>query len=286
MVTLANPFLPHVDMLGLHEELVGHNSLKWITTPGILARVETGNLQEVASGEELNTEALIRLQPDLIMANAIGDSGSDVHNRLITMGLQVVVNADYMETTPLGRAEWLKFMAVFFNAESEANRLFDQIATDYTALATAVATEETQPTVLVGAPFRGVWYAPGGQSNVAHLIADAGGRYVWADDPSSGSQSLDVETVLRHGGDATIWINTGIWTSIQMALDEDARYTAFTAMREGQVYNHVRTQQENGANDYWEGAMARPDLLLRDMVKILHPELLPEHELIWYKNLD
>ena len=286
LVTLANPFLPHVDMLDVEDALVGHSMLPWVTTPAIRARIEAGAVTELGTTEKLNAETLIRMHPDLIMANAIGEGGSDVHNRLQTLGLPVVVNADYMETTPLGRAEWLKFMAAFFNAEAVANGQFTQIAADYEALKARAAGETEKPSVLVGAPFRGTWYVPGGQSNVANLVADVGGAYVWADDPSSGSQILEVEAVILRARKADYWINTGIWTTRAEALAEDSRYQYQEAMRKGHVYNHVKTQQPNGANDYWEGAMARPDLLLHDLVKILHPHLLPDHTLIWYKNLD
>lgn len=286
VVTLANPFLPAFAMLGAEDSIVGHARPDWITTPVFRDAVAAGRISDVSAGAgQLDLERLLSLQPDLVLANAVGD-GSDVHARLASHAIPVVVVADYMETTPLGRAEWLKFSALFLDADAEAERQFDAIAEAYGDLMTRAGSFSKRPTVLIGAPFKGVWYTPGGQSNVALLLRDANAHYIWADDPSSGSQALDLEVVLAAGKEAHFWLNCGTWTSIAEARAEDPRYTHFAAFAPGRLYNNTRTLAANGANDFYETAQARPDLLLADLVHILHPTALPDHTLRWYEALE
>jgi ABC-type Fe3+-hydroxamate transport system, periplasmic component len=233
----------------------------------------------------VNVEQALDLNPDLIMTYGVGNPEFDAHPKLLEAGLKVVLNSEYMESTPLGRAEWIKFTAAFFNQEMAANKAYAAIANRYREIAAKAREVANKPTVLANAPFRGTWYMPGGKSYVAQLLADAGATYLWADDTSSGSQPLSFEEVFERAQNADFWLNPGSAKSLSELQQIDERFSQFTAFQKGNVFNNNKRLNENGGNDYWETGVTNPHLILADLIKILHPELLPDHELFFYQQL-
>jgi iron complex transport system substrate-binding protein len=241
----------------------------------------------VGSGAGVNVELLLDLNPDLIMTHAVGVPPHDVHPKLLEAGLKVAVNAAYMDTTPLGRTEWMKFVAVFFNREAVAERLFRDIAAAYEHLASRTRQVRIKPTVFTHSTYQGTWFMPGGNSYQARFLKDAGATYLWADDTSTGSLRLDFEAVFERARQADFWlVNTSGWTRIQDVLAADERYANFAALQPGRVYNHNARVNAHGGNDYWETGTANPHLVLADLVRIFHPDILPDHELMWYRPLN
>jgi iron complex transport system substrate-binding protein len=190
-----------------------------------------------------------------------------------------------MEETPLGRAEWIKFTGAFFGKAAAADSLFASVDSAYQALAALARTAKRKPTVFVGAPFGGVWWMASGRTYVGRLLADAGADYLWAADTTRGSLNLDVEAVLGRAAGADFWINAGEWKDLADARAKDPRNALFKAWKDGRVYVNDALRCESGGRDFYETGAARPDLVLADLIAILHPELLPKHSLRWYRKL-
>lgn len=285
-VSMSTTYLPHFVELGLIDHLVGVDEFDFVYSPEIRERIDAGELVELGGGTAVNVEQTIDLDPDLILTYGLGIPDYDAHPMLLDAGLAVALNSDYMETSPLGRAEWIKFNAMFFNREAEANAYFDDAAGRYNELVALAAGAADRPTVLVNAMFSGTWYAAGGDSYIARLIADAGGDYLWSDDDSGGALSLSFEAVLERAQDADIWLNPNFWLSLDEGAAEDERYAEFAAFQNGRVYNNNQRIGELGANDYAEGGVVHPERVLEDLIAILHPELLPEHELFYFRHLE
>jgi len=284
VATTSTTQLPHLVALGIVDRLAGHNRLDFATETEIRERIDAGLVAEIGDSVRLDLESLLALDPDLVLATSIGNPELDVFAMLDRSGLPYVVDAAWTEATPLGRAEWVKFTAAFFNKEAEANRLFTEIAARYEELAALGRSVERRPTVLVGTPFQGTWHVSGGAAYQARLIADAGGDYLWADDPTTGAIPLDFESVYARGIGAEVWIHPYGWRTLADGLRTDERMNDFAAFRSGRVYNNDRRTNENGGNDYWETGSLRPDLILADLIEIFHPELI-EHELIFHRRL-
>lgn len=192
-----------------------------------------------------------------------------------------------MEDTPLGRSEWLKFTALFFNKDEQAETIFSEIADKYERVAQKAKSVKNRPIVFVGFNFKGTWYMPGGKSYVAKYLADAGANYLWSDDKSSGSLPLSFEVVLERAANADYWLNfSQSWNKLKDLVVEDNRYADFKAMKIGNLYNNNARVNENGGNDYWEGGISNPDMVLSDLIKILYPEMLPNHKLFYYHQLN
>lgn len=286
MVTMSTTYLPYLDMFGIVDRLVGHSTLKQVNTPAIVKRIEVGQLVEVGSGAGVNVELLLDVHPDLIMTHAVGVPQYDAHPKLLEAGLKVAVNAAYMDTSPLGRTEWMKFVALFFNQEAAAERIFHTIVAEYARLANLTRQVQIKPTVFTQAVYQGTWYMPGGNSYMARFFKDAGATYLWADDDSAGSLPLDFESVFARAREADFWlVNQSGWERIQDVLAADERYANFAAVQRGRVYNNNARLNPHGGNDYWETGVANPQYVLADLIKIFHPNVLPEHKLMWYRPL-
>ncbi len=285
MVAMSTTYLPMMEAIGVLDTLVGVDDLGYPTNPAVRARIDAGEIAEIAPGAVVNVETALNLDPDLIMAFSSGFPEYDAHPALIEAGLPVVLNADWVEGTPLGRAEWVDFIALFYNREAEAEATFAEIEARYNEIRTLAQGAETAPTVFTSLPYQGTWYMPGGDSYKAILIADAGGAYIYADDDQAGSLFLDMETVYNDAADADTWIDVTYVSTIPDLIGADERYADFNAVQQGNVYNYDARLTDYG-NEYFETTAARPDLVLADLLAIFHPELMPDHELYYYVRLN
>jgi iron complex transport system substrate-binding protein len=286
IVSLSTTCLPYIDNLGLLDRLVGLGGFKYVNSPSVLNLIKEEKLVEVGRGGGVNLEVLLDLGPDLVMTSSSGNAMWDAHPKLMEAGIKVAMNAEYMDTSPLSRNEWIKFLAVFFNREKKAEEIFRDVKKEYEKLAALTRDVKSRPTVFTNVDYNGTWYIPGGDSYVAKFLEDAGANYIWSDDRSTGSIPLDFEIVFERAVDADFWLNLGIFNNLKELLNADERYKLFAAYKNGNVYNNVARVNEHGGNDYWESGVANPQLVLSDIIKIIHPELLPEHKLIWYKKLE
>jgi iron complex transport system substrate-binding protein len=245
-----------------------------------------GKLAMIGVGAGVNVEQAIDLQPDLILTVSTGNAEFDAHPKLLEAGLKVVLNADWLEPSPLGRAEWGKFIAAFFNRESAAETIFAERAARYAELAALAATAETKPTVFVNVFARSAWSIPGGNTYIARFLADAGAEYLWAQETTNERLQLAFEEVYDVAQGADFWVNTGRnATTLAELFAEDSRYADFAAVQQGNVWNNNANLGPGGGNLYWEVGVTQPDVVLADLIKIFHPELLPEHEMVYYQQL-
>ena len=286
VVTLSTTHLPHLAKLGVLDKLIGVSDFKQINTAEVISRIKTGKITEVGRNSNVNIEQILDLNPDLITTYAVGNSQTDSYPQLVDAGLKVAINAEYMENSPLGRTEWMKFTALFFNQEEIAEKVFSEIARKYEEIAQKTKSINKRPSVFVGFNFKGTWYMPGGNSYVAKYLNDAGANYLWNDDNTSGSLPLSFEIILERAINAEYWLNfSQSWRNVQDILNADNRYGDFKAVKIGNLYNNDARLNENQGNDYWEGGISNPDVVLADLIKIFHPELLPNHQLVYYRKL-
>jgi iron complex transport system substrate-binding protein len=286
VVVMSTTHLPLLDKLGLVDRLIGVSDFDRVNTPSVVAKIKADKIKEVGRSNNTNVEKVLEIKPELVTTYGVGNPKSDSHPKLIEAGLSVAIIAEYMESSPLGRAEWLKFMALFFNQETEAERVFSQMENKYNSIAKIASQAKNKPTVFSGFDSRGTWYIPGGDSYAAKFIADAGGDYIWKDDRSTGSLNLSFEQVFDRAQTAEVWINSSqAWGTVKDVVNSDRRYGKFRAVKISKLFNPTARMNATGGNDFWEGGTANPDLVLADLVKALHPELLPQHQFVYYRPL-
>lgn len=285
LISLSTTHLAYLDAAGLTDRLVGLGSLEYVNTASVRKRIGAGELAEVGYFTNLKIETAMDLTPDLVLASASGSS-YDVHPKLLEAGLPVVLVLDHLEAHPLARCEWIKFISLFFGTETHAAALFDDIGARYQALVRKTTALDHRPAVLTGAPFQGQWWVPRGESFMARLIADAGGDFLWRATEGTGSLPLDVESVYERAFSADIWINTTTWKRLADAPASDPRLADIPALKNGRVYNNNRRLNASGGNDFWESGILHPDLVLADLIAIFNPDLLPDHELVYYQRIE
>ena len=275
----------YLEALGKLDKIAGAATTHLINNPEVRQRLADGTILKVQAGQALDVEAVLLLQPDLIFTSISVDPAFDLPSKLERSKLPVVLTAGYMETHPLARTEWIRFIAAFFEAEPAAEAEFQQIADRYETLVELARDREKTPTVFCAAPFSGVWHMPGGNSYTAQTIADAGGHYLWGDIQSAGSLPLDIERVFLRAANADIWINPSHYKSLDALFSVDPRFRRFKAARNGRVYNNTRLVGTQSGNPIWEKGVVRPDAVLADLIKIFHPDLLQDHEFMFYERL-
>jgi len=267
--------------LGRLDVLTGVSNVKHLVGDEIVKRAKSGQVREFARVSVIDAELVVSQRPGLFMTAGMASAPLSV---IRGAGIPVVATHEWLEPTALARAEWLKYMALFLNEERAAQRLYGEIKGRYRSLsarATAVP-DDAKPLVMTGRGTRGDFVIAGGRSYVAALIKDAGGRYVWADNASQGSATIDLETQIRRARDADVWINGGGWSSLLAMVKDEPRYSEFKSYRSGQVWVYERRLTPSGGNDYWSRAVSHPDLVLADLVKMFHPRLAPAHQFQWY----
>ena len=271
--------------LGKEDCISGVADLKYIKIPWIQEQVKAGRITDVGEGMSPVVEKIIDQRPDALFLSPFENSGG--YGRLEEIGIPIIECAEYMETSPLARAEWLSFYGMLFGCEAEADSLFAVVDSSYHALKNLVRSQKTgnrkQPNVIVDKVTGSVWYVPGGNSTIGQMIHDAGGLYPWASDEHSGSVSLPFEAVLEKAGEADIWLfrySSDHDISYQELLSEHHGYNQFRAFRHKQVYG---CDVERSL--FYEESPFRPDWLLNDFIRIFHPEQEGLDPLRYYKPL-
>lgn len=281
LFSASTTHLPLLSELGQLDVLKAVGESTFITSSEVNARVADGRVDQYAPGSTVNVEKVVAADPDVVMTQGTDDPA---YPKLRAAGIAVVANAEYLESTALGRAEWIKAMAALTGTERKAAEVYDGIRRDYDKVA-ATARAAQPAAVLPGTMYQGTWYMPAGGSYVGKLIADAGGSYPWASDPSTGSLELGFESVFTKGGTAPTWLVTDQWDTTGDALKDDQRYGKLSAVTGGQVWSATKVIGPGGGNDFYERGVLRPDLVLGDLVAILHPELAPDHEFAFYRQV-
>ena len=283
VVTTSSPHIGLVGLLGELDKITGVSNDRYVYNSHIYKKISEGQILQVGSLKDSNLEILLDLSPDLVMKTGV-DNVRNEDERLIEAGVPVSYNIEWMEKNMLARAEWIKFVGAFFNKDEKADSIFRSIEKEYLKARAITADIDLRPDIMTGNNFKGTWYLPGSDSYLTRLIHDAGGDYYYKNEKSTGSLPLSFEVVLDNLIESDFWIGPRAESLKELEM-LDERYTLFKAFRDGNVYTFNKRMSENGGNDYWESGMARPDLILKDVIKIFHPGLLPNHQLYYYKKL-
>ena len=286
VICMATTHVAMLSALGKTLSIRALSGAAFVSDTSVRKAIDNGQVVDIGYDQGLNYEKIISLNPDVIFAYGVGDELTGSKARLASLGQKVVFNAEYLERTALGKAEWIKFMAAFYDCEKQATEKFDVIRDEYQALCRLAKDGERQPKILCGLPWQGIWYIPGGKTWMAAMIADAGGDYLWKENTSHESIPVNIETIVHQGVTADLWINTGAARSLDEIRSVDERLSLVKPFQTGAVYNNAARAGFGGGNDFFESGVVNPHIILKDMIKIFHPDLLPDHHLYYYLKLE
>jgi iron complex transport system substrate-binding protein len=285
IVCTSTTHIPLLDYIDETNKLVGFTTTDFISSEKMRARIDAGKVTELGIDKGINMERLAMLKPDLVMGYTLS-SDYGQFKKIEALGIPVIINAEYLEKHPLGRAEWIKFMAVFFNKEKQADSVFQVVKKNYIATKEVADRVKDKPTVLCGVVYGDAWFLPGGQNYASRILKDAGCQYLWGEDTSNGYLELSFEAVYEKANLADLWIGTGSFTTLNEINEADERYTRFKPYQQKQVYTYDARKGAKGGSEFMELGYLRPDIILQDLVKIAHPDLLPSHTLYFHKKLE
>ena len=285
IVVTSTTHIPALELLCVENTLVGFPDTAYISSVKTRRLIDAGKVREVGVNENLNTEVLIDMKPDVIVGFGLNNSNPTLDN-LQKSGLKVMLNGDWTEQSPLGKAEWIKFFGALYGLDSKANTLFSKIEKEYNSTLALAKKATTKPTVLSGAMYQKIWYIPQGESWVSLFLKDARSNYLWSNTKGIGSLALPFEVILEKAKDADFWIAPGDYSSLKQMSESNPHYSQFDSFKNKKVYSYAVNKGEKGGILYFEWSPTRPDWVLKDLIKIFHPELLPHHKLFFFTKLE
>jgi len=284
VIVTSTTHIPSLESLGVESTLIGFPTTDYISSEKTRALIDAGKVRDLGSNQGLNSEVILDIQPDIIVGFSV-DGDLKTYKNLEKNGQKIIFNADWTEKTPLGKAEWIKLFGALYDLDEKANEIFNGIENEYNAALTLAKNTKTQPTIFAGSIYKDQWFLPQGDSWAAYFLREANGNYLWKETTGTGSISLSFESVLDKAKDADFWIGPGQFSSIQEILDSNPNYIHFKAVQNKNIYSFSTKKGRTGGVIYYELAQNRPDLVLKDIVKILHPDVLPDYELFFFEKL-
>ena len=285
IVCTSTTHIPLLDYLNETDKLIGFPTTDYISSEKMRKRIDEGKVKDLGIDKGMNIEELFLLKPSMVMGYAMSSDLGQL-KKIKELGVPVVINAEYLEKHPLGRAEWIKFTSFFFNKEKMADSVFQIIEKEYLSAQTLAKASSSKPTVMSGIVYGDIWFMPGGKNYAAILLNDAGCNYLWKDTESNGWLEIGFESVFAKAKDADLWIGVGNFKSLIEIEASEKRYALFKPFKERNIYTYNARQGAKGGSEFLELGYLRPDIILKDLVKIAHPELLPEYQLYFHKKLE
>lgn len=267
--------------LGAVKSIGGICELQYIKVPEIQEGCQNGTIVNAGEGTNPDIEKIIDMHPDALLLSPYENSGG--HGQVEKLKVPIIECADYMETSALGSAEWIRFYGLLFHQSAKADSIFTIVEKNYNELKELAASQSVKPKVMCELKSGSAWYVPGGRSTTGKLYKDAGGDYVFEHYPNSGAVPLSFETIFDKAQEADVWVmkyNQPTDKTLSGIREDYSPYTRFKAYQQKKVYGCNTAYRR-----YYEDFPFHPDLVLKDLIRIFHPSLLPDYELKYFSNL-
>ncbi|MCX6325236.1 MAG: ABC transporter substrate-binding protein [Bacteroidia bacterium] len=286
IICMSTTHIAMISALGEENTIWGVSGTGFIFSESLIKNVEKGLVEDVGYEANLNKELILKISPDLIMMYGIGSESAGYVGKIKELGVKVVFNADYLETDPLSKVEWIKLFGALYCKESLADSIYKSEVESYNKIKSYISQNiSDRPKVLLGLPFKDTWYVSPGNSFISKLISDAGGNYLWQNTESSVSMPYGIENVYLSALAADYWLNIGSVNTKDEISMVDQRLEGLPCFKNGNLYNNNKRITAIGGNDYWESGNLYPHVILKDIASILHPELFIDNEFFYYKKI-
>lgn len=288
VVCMSSTYVAMIDAIGCTERVVGVSGIDFIYNSRVREAASEGRVHDVGHDSNINFELLLTLRPDVVLLYGVAGENGVANAKLDELNIPYLYLGDYVEESPLAKAEWTVVVAEILGVRERGEELFAGIESRYLELRKRVEESASErPTVMFNTPYRDTWYMPSTRSYAVRIVEDAGGQYVYDGNHGTASQPIDLEQAYVLTREADYWINVGQYATLEDLRRDNPRFVGAKAVREGRVYSSDRRATAKGGSDFWESAVVNPDVVLRDLVAILHPELnLVSEELTYYKRIE
>ena len=281
IVCMSSSYIAMLDALGQADRIVAVSGIDYVSNPYIIAHKDS--IKDM--GPEMNYELLLGLKPDVVLLYGIGDAQTAVTDKLNELSIPYMYVGEYLEESPLGKAEWMVALSELTDSREKGIEIFSEIPKRYQTLKDLTASVEQRPTVMFNTPWNDSWIMPSTKSYMAQLVNDAGADYIYKENTSNSSAPIGLETAYGLIQKADYWINVGMASTLDELKAVNPKFTDAKSVREKTAYNNNLRLTATGGNEYWESAVIRPDIVLRDLIHIFHPELVSD-SLYYYRHLE
>ena len=281
IVCMSSSYIAMLDALGQADRIVAVSGIDYVSNPYIIAHKDS--IKDM--GPEMNYELLLGLKPDVVLLYGIGDAQTAVTDKLKELSIPYMYVGEYLEESPLGKAEWMVALSELTDSREKGIEIFSEIPKRYQTLKDLTASVEQRPTVMFNTPWNDRWIMPSTKSYMAQLVNDAGADYIYKENTSNSSAPIGLETAYGLIQKADYWINVGMASTLDELKAVNPKFTDAKSVREKTAYNNNLRLTATGGNEYWESAVVRPDIVLRDLIHIFHPELVSD-SLYYYRHLE
>lgn len=281
IVAMSSTHVAMLDALDATGRIAGVSGRRFIANPYV--RKNSGMIADVGYEGNIDFETVASVNPDIVLLYGV-NGASSMEGKLRELGIPYVYIGDYLEESPLGKAEWMVAIAEIIGAREGGTAKFNEIATRYNTLRDSVAINVIEaPSVMLNVPYGDSWFMPPADSYMARLISDAGGDYIFKKETGNRSVPIDIEEAYILASQADIWLNLDATRSLDHLKAKCPKFSDIRCVHNGDVYNNTRRSNQDGGNDFFESAVVNPDLVLRDLTGIFHPELIRDEPVYYVK---
>ena len=284
IVCLSTTHVAFIDRLGEANRIVGVSGADYVSSELVQKRIAEKLVKDVGYEQALNYELVVSLKPDVVLAYGVGAEMAGYLQKLKDLKIPVIFIGDYLEENPLGKAEWIKVFGLLLDKYALADSIYSEVQTEYLGLKNMLPKDIVKPNVFINLPWKDIWYFTGSQGYLASLIDDAGGNYLLRHLEGNRSYPFSIENSLEYAAKADIWINPNMANSVADIIAEVPILKGFSLVSDSTIFNNNNRVSPKGGNDFFESGTVNPHLILKDLIKIFHPNQL-HHELVYYKPL-
>lgn len=288
VVCMSSTHIAYIDAIEKQDAVKGVSGIDYIYNPVMRERYSEGSIADVGYDIYVNYELMTSLRPDLVLLYGVAGENM-LESKLVELGIKVAYIGDYVENSPLGKAEWVMAFGEMFDKREDASGVFGRVRDGYCEVRELVAERAAdlrKPVVMLNAPYADTWFVPGDRSYMVRLIEDAGGVYACAGDDSERSRPLSGESAFIHANRSDIWLNPGQVSTIGELKALNPKFGNILSVRDCRVYNCTARNTPGGGSDFWESGALNADIVLKDMVRMFHPEILPDWDFYYFRQLD
>ena len=286
VAVMSTSHLAMIESLGFIASVAGFSEKQYVNSSKFWEHNDTSDVVQIGYEHALDIENLIKLKPDVVFMYGLSSAVMPSTELLIKKGIPIVFVSDFNELYPLAKLEWIRFVSCFYDYLQTADSIVNYKIDKYLEVKKKVENVKSYPTVLTGFPWRNVWNIPGSNTTTATFIKDAGGKYVFEHLNQKINYTLSIEEVFMQASQSDFWINTSIAEDISYILSVDSRFSNFKAAQTKNIYNNNKKRNRAGGNDFMESGIMNPEIILADLISILHPELMEGYVAGYYYRLE
>ena len=280
VVCMSTSHIAMLDAIGCVDIVVGVSGKQYITNEKV---ANNPAVKDIGYDSNLDYEALVLLKPDVVLMYGVTAANDAVTAKLRDLDIPYLYLGDYVEESPLGKAEWVVAIAEIVGCREKGEEVFSEIAERYNEVRNSVVRGEKGRKVMFNLPYQDVWYMPSDDSYMVQLVEDAGGAYIYkGKNPTGGSKAISLEEAYMLASEADIWLNTGQCSTLAELRSSSPHFANTPVVLRGEVYNNNRRRTKAGGSDFWESAIVRPDVVLSDLVTIIEGS---DCDTYYYQNL-